>query len=198
MYVGSLGVAIDSGVIVGAQGGDGGGFEEVALELKTDLLRDLDNMLRSYTGGQMLVEGLQNADDAGATKFKALLDLRKHPTECTSGDGMRLDRMQEESFVMCDNGGMSLRDMNSLLSIANSGKRQDPRATGQFGLGSRSYFHYGDVIQVVSGNQYVLLPCPRGQPRDWHQNRPIREVCRWIQSVPPERVRASRPAVLRV
>ena len=30
-------------------------------------------------------------------------------------------------------------------------------AAGKFGMGSRSYFHYTDLLSVVSGSKYVCL-----------------------------------------
>ena len=43
----------------------------------------LRNVLRDYSGAQILNELLQNADDAGASKFKILFDKRiaAHPTK---------------------------------------------------------------------------------------------------------------------
>ena len=45
----------------------------------------LISILADYPGGQILNEGLQNADDAGGTKFCLLLDKRRHPCDAVRG-----------------------------------------------------------------------------------------------------------------
>ena len=48
---------------------------------KVDLCARIRNVLSNYPEGALLKEMLQNADDAGASVFEVLLDLRTHGTE---------------------------------------------------------------------------------------------------------------------
>ena len=41
--------------------------------------------------------------------------------------------------------------------IYESKKRHAPSEVGKYGMGSRSFFHIGDVIQIVSGSKYAIL-----------------------------------------
>jgi HEPN domain-containing protein len=104
----------------------------------------------------MLYEGLQNAEDSGATRFDVLLDLRSHCME-----GLRhpeLARCAGPAFVLADNGvGFDERNWRSLQNLHQSEKKDSPREIGRFGMGSRSYFHYTDIIAVVSKMRYVGL-----------------------------------------
>ena len=46
--------------------------------------------------------------------------------------------------------GFSHREWRSLRNVHRSEKRSSPKETGCFGMGSRSYFHYTDIIAVMS------------------------------------------------
>jgi hypothetical protein len=107
----------------------------------------LKSILVDYPGGQLLAEALQNAEDVGATSFCMVLDLRKHDA---------IDpKLAGPAFVLIDNGaGFKEAEWNSLKRMHASGKQNSPEDIGQFGMGSRSYFHYTDIIQVVSNGIY--------------------------------------------
>ena len=108
----------------------------------------LQHILEDYPGGQLLSEALQNAEDSGATEFGLLLDLRNHPQEDAAITG--------PAFVLFDDGsGFGGREWKSLQNLHVSEKRNSPREIGQYGMGSRSYFHYSDVSMVVSRGKYV-------------------------------------------
>ncbi|KAK3281745.1 hypothetical protein CYMTET_10479 [Cymbomonas tetramitiformis] len=123
--------------------------------LEVDPVGALRNILSDYPGGQMLQEGLQNADDAKASRFALLLDLRRHPTRGLRHPG--LERAQSEALVLFDDGGFKERDWRSLRRMYRSEKENSPTDTGRYGMGSRSYFHYTDLLTVVSGTKYVTM-----------------------------------------
>lgn len=56
---------------------------------------------------------------------------------------------------MFDDGGFKEENWESFYQLHGSSKKDSPRETGQFGMGSRSFYHYTDVIQVVSGDTYA-------------------------------------------
>ena len=39
----------------------------------------------------------------------------------------------------------------------DSQKKHSPSQVGKYGMGSRSFFHIGDLIQIVSGTRYAIL-----------------------------------------
>lgn len=120
----------------------------------------LRNLLQNYpSGGQFISEALQNAEDTDrATKFCAILDLKHHPTSQIRQDHRTWrERLQGPAILFYDNGGFRDRDWESLQEIYNSEKRHSPSEVGKYGMGSRSFFHIGDNIQIVSGTKYAVL-----------------------------------------
>ena len=65
--------------------------------------------------------------------------------------------MQGPGFLFYDNGGFFDRDWSSLERIYDSEKKHSPSEVGKYGMGSRSFFHIGDVIQILSGSTYAVL-----------------------------------------
>ncbi|CAK0871811.1 unnamed protein product [Prorocentrum cordatum] len=119
----------------------------------------LRNLLQQYpSGGQFFLEALQNADDTGrAGKFCALLDLRRHPSKSLRPPSAARSLLQGESIVFYDDAGFKQRDWRSLQFMCDSVKRQSPHEAGAFGMGSRSFFHITDVLQVLSGSLLASL-----------------------------------------
>ena len=147
--------------------------------LRAPIKDQLAAILQDYPGGQLLDEALQNAEDSWSTEFALMLDLREHGTLDT--------RLAGPAFVLFDNGrglgerewtrrGASCLSSSSHLSefappvvpicvrvlfnlqnLHRSEKRDSPREIGRYGMGSRSYFHYGDVTAVLSRGKYVGL-----------------------------------------
>jgi len=116
--------------------------------LNFDPKAQLQHILEDYPGGQLLSEALQNAEDGGASEFTLLLDMREHDVaECA---------LSGPAFMLIDNGtGFGDREWRSLRAVHRSEKRSSPKEIGCFGMGSRSYFHYADIIAVMSRGKYV-------------------------------------------
>ncbi|CAJ1329019.1 unnamed protein product, partial [Effrenium voratum] len=120
----------------------------------------LQNLLRHYpSGGQFFLEALQNAEDTDrATHFCALLDLSTHPIEqIRPQQSVWRRRLQGPAILFYDNGGFRDKDWKSLQQIYNSSKKHSPSEVGKYGMGSRSFFHIGDILQIVSGSKYAIL-----------------------------------------
>lgn len=117
------------------------------------------NLLQQYpSGGQFFLEALQNADDTGrAGKFCALLDLRRHQSKAIRPPQAGRAVLQNEAIVFYDDAGFKARDWRSLQFMCDSEKRQSPHEAGAFGMGSRSFFHITDVLQVLSGTCLAAL-----------------------------------------
>ena len=65
------------------------------------------------------------------------------------------DRLSGPAFVLSDDGaGLGDREWMSLTNLHDSKKKFSPKEIGQYGMGTRSYFHYADVILVSSNGIY--------------------------------------------
>lgn len=115
----------------------------------------LRNIIREYpAGGGILRELCQNADDAGATEIKFVLDTRQHATENLLHDS--LGEFQGVSLLAFNNGIFSEEDFKSLSTIGDSAKARNISSTGKFGRGFNSVTSY---------------PSPRLRPQFLHLSK---------------------------
>ncbi|XP_038060324.1 sacsin-like [Patiria miniata] len=105
-------------------------------------------------------ELIQNADDAGATEVKFLLDWRdnKQTAHDLLGEGMKL--CHGPALWAYNDGIFSKDDITNICNIAAQSKKDQLDKVGRFGLGFTSVYHLTDVPSVVSG-PYVLICDPR-------------------------------------
>lgn len=118
------------------------GFDEGIKRLLTDLYPD---------NAHFIYELLQNAEDAGASSVKFILN----------DDGLEFSHDGGRLF--------SIKDVESITSIGNSTKRDDPTSIGKFGVGFKAVFAYTNTPQVRSGNfafRIEHLVIPRPEPFD--------------------------------
>ncbi len=122
------------------------GFEDGIKRLLTDLYPD---------NAHFIYELLQNAEDAGATVVRFILNENNVEFE---HNGSRL---------------FSIEDVDSITSIGVSNKRDDPTSIGKFGVGFKAVFAYTLTPQIKSGDFHFcirdlvvpvtdgLIPCNR-------------------------------------
>ena len=91
-----------------------------------------------------LQELIQNADDAGASEVRFLLDPRKHSTEDLLDEG--LYRYQGPALYAWNNAVFKRDDWNCLAKIEKSEKKKEVLKVGRFGLGFLSVFHITGII----------------------------------------------------
>jgi hypothetical protein len=104
--------------------------------LKAPIQAQLKAILVDYPGGQILSEGLQNAEDSGANTFSICLDLMDHCGESLRHEG--LEKLRGPSILLVDDGrGFLDSNWTSLMNLNQSEKRNSPRDIGRFGMGSR-------------------------------------------------------------
>ncbi|EZG67082.1 hypothetical protein GNI_071940 [Gregarina niphandrodes] len=113
----------------------------------------LKRILANYPEGTSIFkEALQNADDAGATKFKLILDHRRIVNFEPS-----FERFAGCALLIYNNGTFSAADWMSFQQMFESYKAHDALSIGKYGMGSRSFFHMADILMILSGDQYAYL-----------------------------------------
>ena len=88
-----------------------------------------------------LQELIQNADDAGASQVKFMLDRNSHP--CPEEDLLkpRLVDFQGPALYAWNNAMFSEEDWVHIGDMYCGTKERDPLKVGRFGLGFMSVFH---------------------------------------------------------
>ena len=121
------------------------------------LTTTLRNILRDYSGAQLLNELLQNADDAGAREFKVMLDCRARAHPRDSLISPALASAQGPALYQFDDAAFSPDDFASIQRVGDGRKLGDPTRTGQFGLGFNAVYHVTDVPTFASGRHLVVF-----------------------------------------
>ena len=106
------------------------GFDEGINRLLTQLYPD---------NAHFIYELLQNAEDPEATQVVFILSEYSIEFE---HNGKRL---------------FSLKDVESITSIGNSTKRDDPTSIGKFGVGFKAVFAYTNTPEIQSGDFYFRI-----------------------------------------
>lgn len=101
----------------------------------------LRHILESYTDGPgVLMELVQNADDAGATNVKFMLDQSHYPDGSLLGPKMA--QWQGPALLAFNDAVFSSSDLHAISRIGQDSKMKKPATTGRFGLGFNSIYHY--------------------------------------------------------
>ena len=119
----------------------------------------LNKILKEYKEGVgVFKELVQNADDAGATEVKFLVDWRHHKTESLFSPSMKA--CQGPALVAWSNSLFTNDDFQNIQKLAGATKKDDLEKIGRFGLGFNSVYHFTDVPSFVSRNFAVFFdPC---------------------------------------
>ncbi|XP_071959409.1 sacsin-like [Antedon mediterranea] len=123
------------------------------------LIDYVKQILRNYTGGQLLKELTQNADDAGAGTVKFLYDQRQHGTDrLYQGKGIG-DLSPFQGPALCAFNDATFRDDDwiSIQNLSRSKKRDDPTKVGRFGMGFVSVYHLTDLPSILSGDYLAFM-----------------------------------------
>ncbi|KAH7311155.1 sacsin-like protein, partial [Rhexocercosporidium sp. MPI-PUGE-AT-0058] len=123
----------------------------------------LKNICRDYpAGGTVLRELLQNADDAGATEVRFILDERTYPVKDPDQEFINpsLEQYQSPALLAYNNAIFTDTDFENLSRLSNSLKLHDGSTTGKFGRGFNSVgvqYNWTDSPSIVSRNQLLIL-----------------------------------------
>lgn len=116
----------------------------------------LRNILIEYpSGGGVLRELCQNADDAGATTIEFVLDTRTHKT--TDILHPDLAQYQGPALLAYSDSMFTDQDFDSLSRIGDSRKVTDKNTTGKFGRGFNSVYNWTDMPSILSGENLLIL-----------------------------------------
>ena len=116
----------------------------------------LNNILKEYKEGVgVFKELIQNADDAGATKVRFLIDWRYGPKE-----KLLLPKMAEcqgPALWAYNNAVFTDKDFENIIKLAGATKVEDLAKIGRFGLGFNAVYHLTDVPSFVSREYFVIF-----------------------------------------
>ncbi|CAI2192587.1 9598_t:CDS:2, partial [Funneliformis geosporum] len=119
------------------------------------LISSIRNIIKDYPCQSILKEFLQNADDAGASRFHVIIDGRSHPTKALLCDEMKA--WQGPAILIFNNAMFKTTDFDSLMQIRVGGKQGDDTKIGKHGLGFNSCYHFTDVPSFISGDSIAFL-----------------------------------------
>ncbi|KAM6378301.1 sacsin-like [Pluvialis apricaria] len=131
----------------------------------------LRNILREYgEEGDLFTEIVQNAEDAGATVCRFLLDLR-HCRKATSG-------LLDPGMAAChgpalwayNNALFTEEDLRNITRVGAATKEGQAGQIGRFGLGFSSVYRVTDVPAVLSGETLLIFD-PNGTHLSKHMPR---------------------------
>ena len=120
------------------------------------ITRRIRGLVEGYaTSSDIFKELLQNADDAGATEVKFLIDWREHPT--TSLLANELQDWQGPALIAYNNSVFSDQDFDHICELAAETKMKDPLKTGRFGVGFCAIYHLTDVPSFISRRYFTMF-----------------------------------------
>ena len=113
------------------------------------------NILEDYKEGVgVFKELIQNADDAGASKVRFLVDWRVGPKDKLLADGM--SECQGPALWAYNDGVFSDSDFENINKLAGATKKQNISTIGRFGLGFNAVYHVTDVPSFLS-REYIVM-----------------------------------------
>ena len=120
------------------------------------LTRRLHNIVTDYKDDiDVFKELIQNADDAGATEVKFLIDWRTHPKEYLFTKEMK--HWQGPALCAYNNSVFSDEDFENLCELGGATKSKETDKIGQFGLGFCAVYNMTDVPSLVSRDRLVTF-----------------------------------------
>lgn len=136
---------------------------------KEDLTVRLSNILQDYAFGPgVFRELLQNADDAGASRFALYADAVCHRGYQMNQDSIdqnqetglldpRLASWQGPAVMAFNDALFSEQDFEGICRVGASIKRSDDTKIGRYGLGFNATYHLTDVVSFVSNGQFCIF-----------------------------------------
>ncbi|PVD20278.1 hypothetical protein C0Q70_20775 [Pomacea canaliculata] len=122
----------------------------------TDRLHSL--LKDSYTDGfSVPKELIQNADDAGATEVKFLLDERENMDARTNLINEQMASLQGPALWAFNNAMFSDEDFQNIVRLGAGTKTDDGTKVGKFGLGFNSVYNLTDAPSFISRHTMAIF-----------------------------------------
>ena len=136
-----------------------GSAEAEAFGQSEALTTRLRHILDAYADGPGVISELvQNADDAGATEVRLLLDARgEDELGARSLLSPKMRTWQGPALVCWNDATFSESDFRNIARIGQDSKVAKPAAAGRFGLGFNAVYHFTDLPSFVSGSHLVAF-----------------------------------------
>ena len=116
----------------------------------------IKNILKEYKEGVgIFKELIQNADDAGATTVKFLVDWRRGKTDSLFSPDMAAS--QGPALWAYNNSVFTDKDFENINKLAGGTKVEDLSKIGRFGLGFNAVYHLTDVPSFISRNYLCVF-----------------------------------------
>ena len=121
-----------------------------------DITHRIRHIVQDYgTNIDIFKELIQNADDAGATEVKFLIDWRHHPTESLIAE--ELKAWQGPALIAYNNATFSDEDFDNICMVAGETKKNNPLKTGRFGVGFCATYHLTDLPSFISRKFFTMF-----------------------------------------
>ncbi|XP_071831201.1 sacsin-like [Apostichopus japonicus] len=123
-----------------------GQYEPITTRIR-NILADV-----GYQSSSIPKEMIQNAEDAGATEVRFLIDMRSNNNARKQllSDGMV--KLQGPALWIYNDAVFSDIDLENITKLAGGTKSTDNTKIGQFGLGFNAVYHITDVPSFVTRN----------------------------------------------
>ncbi|XP_078000240.1 sacsin-like [Glandiceps talaboti] len=108
-------------------------------------------------GEEIFKEIIQNADDAGASEVKFLIDLRENAEVQQRLLDPEMRHCHGPALWAYNDALFSEDDIRNICDIAAASKKQTVEKIGRFGLGFTSVYHVTDVPSLVSGHHIMMF-----------------------------------------
>ena len=136
-----------------------------------ELTTRLKNLLGDYKDGLAIFKELiQNADDAGATEIKFLLDARANDNCMTNLLDINMRECQGPALWAYNNSVFTDSDIANIIKLGGATKEENPVSIGKFGLGFNAVYNMTDVPSFLSRNYMIIF-----DPHKDHIGRSIQD-----------------------
>ena len=105
-------------------------------------------------------ELLQNADDAGASEVKILIDWREH--DITNLFEQSMKYWQGPAIIVYNNATFTDQDFENICEITTAAKLNDPSKTGRYGVGFCACYRLTDVPSFLT-RQFLTIFDPHAR-----------------------------------
>ena len=116
----------------------------------------LHKLVRDYPlSVGLFKEFIQNADDAGASEIRFILDHRDHARTHLSHPN--LSRLCGPALIVCNNAQFTEQDLDNIQRLGDTQKAEAPAKIGRFGLGFNCCYNATDYPELLTGSSLYLF-----------------------------------------